>query len=57
MEAFCPICSIRISDWKEAGGETLHFGKIVVHKTCMIEFQWKTGRNVSGSRGPGRAAV
>lgn len=41
----CPLCQVRVSNWMMAGGKTEIVRGDVVHKSCLIDYQLRTGKD------------
>lgn len=44
----CPICKHRVQDWQMSAGKAKEVGDYVVHTSCLIEYQQRTGAEFKG---------
>lgn len=56
MEIICTLCKLRISDWCESTGKTIHVDGKVYHKICLIDYYLRTGRQFLGEKDEKKAS-
>lgn len=44
MQVVCPLCSTRVSEWMIAAGKTIAVNGDTCHKSCLIDYYLRTGR-------------
>lgn len=42
----CPLCKHRVSDWQMACGKTTVIKDQVYHKSCLIDYELRTGQKL-----------
>ena len=50
MVNICPLCKLRVSDWMMASEKAKEVGTDIVHKSCMIDYSLRTGRDYEEER-------
>jgi hypothetical protein len=56
MKDECPVCTFYVSNWQEATNKTIRVNGQIYHKSCLIDYKLRYGKDYITERHHGLAS-